>query len=129
MATRQWMWVKALTKEDKAEIALKCERFIAEMLTPRFLPKIRPTGFNYPVALFGKWRGDNYSFIQRYRSGYPENAGEEFNEAFARIDHVSGERFNLMWHRHTGQWLCLLPNLTQAEALTAMETEGLVHPR
>jgi hypothetical protein len=128
MAKRQWVRVKVLTKEDKAAIAANCERFIAEVLIPRFLPEIRPTEFNYPVAITGKWRGDKYSFIQRYRSGFADNAGEEFDAAFARLDHVSGDRFDLMWHRHTGQWLCFRAGITLAEALALMETEGLVQP-
>ena len=77
----------------------------------------------------GRWRGERFSCIQRYRSGFPENAGEELDVAFARLDHVGGERFDLMWHRHTGQWLCLHPRLTLAEALEAIETEELAQPR
>ena len=122
------VWVQALTKEDKLRIATICETFIAEFLLPKFLPEIRPTPHNYPVALIGKWRGDRYSFIQRYRSGFPENAGEEFDAAFARLDHVSGDRFDLMWHRHTGQWFRYRPNLTLDEALEVMRTDGLVQP-
>jgi len=128
MATRQKVWVKILTKEDKAGVASACERFIAEVLKPRFLPEDRPTDFNYPIDITGKWRGDRYSFFQRYRSGFPDNSGEEFDSAFARLDHVSGERFHLMWHRHTGQWLCLHANVTLAEALRLMETEELLRP-
>jgi len=128
MAKRQWVRVKVLTKDDKAVIAATCERFIAEVLVPRFLPEIRPSDFNYPVAITGKWRGDKYSFIRRYRSGFADNAGEEFDAAFARLDHVSGDRFDLMWHRHTGQWLCFHACVTLAEALALMETEGLVQP-
>jgi hypothetical protein len=81
------------------------------VLKPRFLPEIRPTPFNYPIDILGKWRGKKYSFIQRYRSGFPDNLGEEFSSEYARLDHVEEcvkeMRFNLMWHRHTGQWLCL----------------------
>jgi hypothetical protein len=128
MAKRQWVRVKVLTKEDKVAIAAACERFIAEVLIPRFLPEIRPTEFNYPVAITGKWRGDKYSFVQRYRSGFADNAGEEFDAAFARLDHVSGDRFDLMWHRHTGRWLCFQAGVTLAEALALMETEGLLQP-
>ena len=128
MAGRRGVWVKGLTKEDKADIAAICERFIAEVLIPRFLPEIHPTQFNYPVAITGKWRGDKYSFIQRYRSGFADNAGEEFDAAFARLDHAGGDRFDLMWHRHTGQWLCFQAGITLAEALALMETEGLLQP-
>lgn len=128
MAGRRGVWVKGLTKADKAAISATCERFIAEVLSPRFLPQIRPTEFNYPIAITGKWRGDKYSFIQRYRSGFTDNAGEEFDAAFARLDHVSGDRFDLMWHRHTGRWWRFRTGITLAEALRLMETEGLVQP-
>lgn len=128
MATRQKVWVKTLTKEDKAAVAATCERFIAEVLKPRFLPEVRPTEFNYPVTITGKWRGDRYSFIQRYRSGFADNVGEEFDHAFARLDHVSGEYFDLMWHRHTGQWFCFRPNVVLAEALRLIEAEALLWP-
>lgn len=129
MAGERKIWARASSKADKARISARCEEFIAGVLMPRFLPEIRPTPFNYPIALMGRWRGERFSFIQRYRSGFPENTGEEFDVGFARLDHVGGERFDLMWHRHTGQWLCLHPRLTLAEALEAIETEELVQPR
>jgi len=128
MAKRQKVWVKVLSKDDKAGIAATCERFIAEVLKARFLPDIRPTEFNYPVDIIGKWRGHRYSFIQRYRSGFADTAGAEFDSGFARLDHLSGDLFALMWHRHTGQWLCLRPSVTLAEALLLMETEELLWP-
>jgi hypothetical protein len=65
--------VKALTQEEKTTVATICEQFIAEALKPRFLPEIRPTQFNYPVDIFGKWHGSKYSFITRYRSGFAED--------------------------------------------------------
>jgi len=74
--------VKALAPDEKSSIAATCGRFIDEVLKPRFLPEVRPTEFNYPVDIFGKWRGSRYSFIVRYRSGFPGNAGEEFDAAF-----------------------------------------------
>jgi hypothetical protein len=95
---------RALTKEEKASIAVICERFVADMLKPRFLPMIRPTTFNYPVDIFGKWRGNKYGFITRYRSGFRENLGEEFDSAFTRFDHVerylSPKRFDVMAPTH-----------------------------
>ncbi len=128
----RWVRVKTLTKEEKAAVAAVCERFVADVLKPRFLPEIRPTAFNYPVDIFGKWRGSKYSFIQRYRSGFPENLGEEFNAPFTRLDHVE-ERidatcFDVMWHRHTGQWWRLHSAVTLEEALRLIETEPLLQP-
>ncbi len=128
----RWVRVKRLTKEEKAAVAAAGERFVAEVLKPRFLPGICPTAFNYPVDIFGKWRGSKYSFITRYRSGFPENLGEEFNAPFCRFDHVE-ERFDetcfdVMWHRHTGQWWRLHSAVTLDEALRLIETEPLLQP-
>ncbi|HWE16258.1 MAG TPA: hypothetical protein VG758_03620 [Hyphomicrobiaceae bacterium] len=89
MARRQGIWVKMLTADDKAAIAARCERFIADVLKPQFLPEVRPSPFNYPVDIVGKWRGSKYSFITRYRSGHPENLGEEFDAPFTRLDHAN----------------------------------------
>ena len=126
------MRVKALTAEEKADIAATCTRFIAETLKPRFLPEIRPTQFNYPVDILGRWRGSKYSFITRYRSGFPDNAGEEFDAAFTRLDHVeeciAETRFDVMWHRHTGQWWRLHSSVMLDEALRLIETEPLLRP-
>jgi len=128
----RWVRIKSLTKEEKAAIAATGERFVAEVLKPRFLPEIRPTAFNYPVDIFGKWRGSKYSFIQRYRSGFPENLGAEFDAPFSRLDHVE-ERldktcFDVMWRRHTGQWWRLHSAVTLKEALRLIETEPLLQP-
>jgi hypothetical protein len=129
---RNRVWTKALKAEEKAKIAAVCEQFIADTLKPRFLPEIRPTEFNYPVDIFGRWRGGKYSFIVRYRSGFPDNSGEEFDSAFTRLDHVEEHlletRFDVMWHRHTGQWYRLYASATLEEALRSIETDGFLHP-
>jgi hypothetical protein len=129
---RRWVWAKALTKEEKAQIAAVCEQFIEDVLKPRFLPEIRPTKFNYPVDIRGRWRGSKYTFITRYRSGFPDNSGEEFDSAFTRLDHVEEHRaetrFDLLWHRHTGQWRCLHALVSLDEALRLIETDKLLQP-
>lgn len=132
MAKQARRWVKVLAPQEKAAVAAACERFIAETLKPRFLPEIRPTSFNYPVDVFGKWRGSKYSFITRYRSGFPENAGEEFDSAFTRLDHVAEVlteiRFDLMWRRHTGQWWRLHASVTLEDALRLIDAEPWLQP-
>ncbi len=128
----RWVRVKALTAQERAGVGAVCERFIAETLKPQFLPEIRPTSFNYPIDIFGKWRGNKFSFITRYRSGFPENAGEEFDTAYTRLDHVEEHvgdvRFHVMWHRHTGQWFRLHASVTLDEALSLIKSEGLLWP-
>ena len=124
--------MKTLTAPEKAVITTACENLITTVLKPRYLPEIRPTTYNYPVDLFGRWRGSKYSFIVRFRSGFPENAGEEFDAAFARLDHVEESsvetRFNVMWHRHTGQWWLLHASVPLDEALRLIDSDGVLRP-
>jgi len=68
-----------LSAAEKSAVTAACQHLIDDFLKPRFLPTIRPTQFNYPVDILGKWHGTKYRFIQRYRSGFPENLGEEFD--------------------------------------------------
>ena len=129
---RRWVRVRALTPEEKAAVAAACDRFIVSFLKPRFLPEIRPTQFNYPVDIFGKWRGSRYSFITRYRSGFRDNAGVEFDAAFTRLDQaeerLTETRFDVMWHRHTGQWWRVNQAVTLEEALHLIETSPTLWP-
>jgi hypothetical protein len=114
----------AFSEAEKARVTAACEHLIADFMKPRFLPEFRPTQFNYPVDILGKWRGAQYRFIQRYRSGFPDNIGEEFDAPFARIDWISRDRFDLQWHRHTGQWWRLYSGLTLDEAVQTIKADG-----
>jgi hypothetical protein len=128
----RWVRVRPLEAEEKARIGAACESLIRDVLRPRFLPEIRPTQWNYPVELKGKWRGSKFSFITRYRSGWEDNKGEEFDSAWARFDHdeesVEELRFHIMWHRHTGQWFCLHRSVLPEDALRLMLDDGHLHP-
>ena len=134
MARGRWVYVggRAHSKppeDEKRSISQACEAFIHDILMPRFLPEIRPTGFNYPVDIFGKWHGGKYRFIQRFRSDDVENALEpEFDRPFARLEYVSRDRFDLSYFRHTEQWWTLYQGVTLEEALSLLESEGIFHP-
>jgi hypothetical protein len=81
MPKREYRWVPAnpLDQQRKAEITSACECLITEILKPRYLHEVRPADRNYPVDIRGRWRGRAYSFLVRFRSGYQENAGEEYD--------------------------------------------------
>ena len=68
----------------------------------------------------------------RYRSGFPDNAGEEFNAAFTRLDYLeellTETRFDLMWRRHTGQWWRSRASVTLEEGLRLIETDPFLQP-
>jgi hypothetical protein len=127
LARGRWVYVggRAGNKPPQAEkvaIIAACEKFIAEVLRPRFLPEIRRTAFNYPVAINGKWHGNKYRFVTRYRSDNPGSSAPEFDAPFARLEYVSRDCFDLSWHRHTGDWLCLFERQSLAEALHLIES-------
>ena len=113
---------------EKRAIIAACDAFIRNVLKPRFLPEVRPTPFNYLVDLHGKWAGGRYRFIQRLRSGFPENRGEEFDSAYARIDRMGRDRFDIYWMRHTGAWYRLYEGQTLAEALRILGEDGHLYP-
>jgi hypothetical protein len=116
------------TAGEKAHIIAACDKFAAEVLKPRFLPQIRPTEFNYPVDIYGKWRDGRYSFIERFRSDSPNVIEPEFEHAFTRLDYLAPDRFNVYWHRHTGAWFRLYPSVSLIEALRCIEQDEFLHP-
>jgi hypothetical protein len=134
VASGTWMYVggRAGNKPapaEKAVIAAACERLIAEVLQPRFLPEVRPSAmFNYPVGIQGKWHGNKYRFFTRYRSDDPASLAAEFDAPFARLDYVSRDCFDLMWHRHTGEWLRVAERLSLTEALHRIASEPYFQP-
>jgi len=105
-----------------------CQAFIDQVLKPRFLPEVCPTEFNYPIDLNGQWHGANYRFIQRYRSGFVDNAGWEFDAPFTRLEYVARDCFHLFYLRHTGQWHRLYCEVSLSRALSLIESDGLLHP-
>lgn len=119
------------TLPDQAEkrmIVAACEAFIADILKPRFLPRIVPSDWNYVIDIHGAWAAGRYRFMQRYRSGMDHNRGEEFDAPFARIDRMGPDRFDVYWMRHTGKWWRLHVGVTLAQALHLLETDGHLHP-
>jgi hypothetical protein len=118
----------ALSTAKKASITVTCQAFIDTVLKPRFLPATTPTQFNYPVDIQGKWHGSKYRFLQRYRSSFEDNRGEEFDAPFVRLDWIGRNRFDVQWHRHTGQWFRVHQNLSLNAALDAITTNEILHP-
>ena len=134
MVRGQWVYVggRAGNKPSDAErraITAACERFIEDVLKPRFLPEIRPTEFNYCVDIFGKWHGTKHRFLQRFRNDRPDRYCErEFIAPFARLEYVGRDRFDLSYFRHTEQWWPVDRGVTLDEALALLETNGIYHP-
>ena len=129
MVRGHWVYVRSRLgnkprAHEKIAITTACERLIAAVLLPKYLPQITPTEFNYPVAIYGKWHGNKYRFITRYRSDQPVSITPEFEAPFARLEYVSPDHFDLSYHRHTGEWYRLYQRITLDEAL-ALIADGM----
>ena len=133
MVRGQWVQIKpkgsnAHFERDKPAIDAACERFIDDVLKPRFLPEICPTEFNYCIDIFGKWHGRSYRFIQRYRTDRPDADEREFDAPFTRLEYTGPDRFDLSYMRHTGQWNCIFRGLTLKQAFETIESQIHFHP-
>ncbi len=113
---------------EKAAITATCDGFIADVLVPRFLPEIRPTEFNYPIAIYGKWHGNKFRFFQRFRSDRDDSFEPEFESPFVRLEFVARDCFDISYYRHTETWFRLYRNLSLREALRLIEEDGILHP-
>lgn len=129
MARGAWKYVgsrfgnKPLPAE-KVAITVACEELIAEVLQPQFLPEIRPSAtFSYPAAIKGKRHGSKHRFLTRYRSGDPAFLAAEFEAPFARLDYVGRDRYDFLWHRHTGEWHRVAEHLSLTAALHRIASE------
>jgi hypothetical protein len=133
MVRRQWAYAGGRggnkpRSDEKIAITTACESLIADVLLPKYLPEVTPSEFNYPIAIYGKWHGNNYRFITRYRSDQPNSFTPEFEAPFARLEYASRNRFNLSYHRHTGEWYCLFRWITLHEALALIADGMHFHP-
>ena len=113
---------------EKRMIIAACERFIYDILKPRFLPELRLTEWNYVVDIHGAWAAARHRFMQRYRSGVKHNRGEEFDAPSAGIYRVGKDRFDIYWMRHTGKWWRLPVGVSLVDAFRILETDGILHP-
>lgn len=131
---KQWMLAPIATRSpppsdaEKTAITAACEAFIQDVLKPRFLLEIRPTEWNYVIDIHGAYSSGRYRFMQRYRSGAKDNRGAEFDAAFARIDRIGPDSFDIFWMRHTGKWWRLHSGVTLANALHILATDEALHP-
>jgi hypothetical protein len=117
------------SEAEKQAIIAACEELIETVLKPRFLPEIIPSEErNYKINIHGAWRGGRYKFMQRYRSGFPDNKGVEFDAPFARIDHMGDGKFDIYWMRYTGEWWQVHGNKTLEEALHILQTDNVLFP-
>jgi hypothetical protein len=113
---------------EKQAVAAACEKLLAEVLRPRFLPEIRPTPYNYPIALYGKWHGSKFRFIVRFRCDRADAVEPEFEWPFARLAYLGRDCFDLSYRRYTEEWVGLYDAVSLAQALQLIVDDDHFQP-
>ena len=114
---------------EKAAITATCERLIAEVLQPRFLPELRPSATgSYPAAIEASGTATSTGSSRATARMIPLPPAAEFDAPFARLDYVSRDCLDLLWRRHTGEWHRVAEGLSLAEALHRIASEPYFRP-
>ncbi len=113
----------------KMEVQQKADQFAESYLKPTFiLPPPEDAQWNYVVDIFTKWHQRYFYFCSKYCCPHPSCISEFFESRFARLEYVGGEKFNISYMRHTGQWLEVFQELSLEECLEEIRRQEFLHP-
>ena len=131
----QWVYAPKKPASPKVSDALKrkveteANALIDTVLKPQHIqPLPEDPQFNYLVDLYGKWRGSYFYFCSQYACPGSNAIAPFFDDKFARLEYIGGDRFNLSFLRHTGQWVEIYPNQSLEECLAAVRDDPWFHP-
>ena len=109
-----WVYAPTATPAQKLAIEKDFEPII-EAIKKNLQPLPEPQEYNHCIDIFGKWRGNHYSIMQKFKTG--KNAMVEyFDVGLARLEYYGQDRFNLAYFRHTGQWFTIFENISTEDA-------------
>ena len=80
------------------------------------------------MDLSTKWYRSYFYFCSRYPVSGPNAIVPFFDDKFARLEYIGGDRFSPSAMRHTGQWMEIFPDLSLDECLAAVRDDPWCHP-
>ena len=137
MSKRQKTWVYSPPKPTKpkvpeatkAEVEGKATELVNTVLKPTHIkPPLKNQQFSYIIDIYTKWYRSYFYFCATYACPGPCALSPTFESKFARMEYVKGQRFNLSYMRHTGEWLEIHQDLTLDQCLAAIEEGGAFFP-
>ena len=113
----------------KRKVETEANALIESVLRPQYVqPPPENPQFNYLVDLYGKWRGSYFYFCSQYACPSPNAISPFFDDKFARLEYIGGDRFNLAAMRHNGEWIEIFPDLSLDECLAAVRDDPWFEP-
>lgn len=135
MAKKRWVYSPKKQPAGKASDRLKqtvkekADELVKTVLIPQHVkPPPEDDQFNYVVDIYTKWYRNYFYFCSTYHVPGPNAIAPSFEAKFARLEYVSGERFNLAYMRHTEQWQEIARGISLDEALEMISDGGLFQP-
>src|SRR5438876_9056876 len=113
----------------KMEVTAKANELIETILKPQHIqPPPETPQFNYIVDIYGKWYHSYFYLCAKYAYASPNATAPSFEAKMARLEYAGGNRFDLAFMRHTGQWITLDYGLSVDECLVAIRDDPFFFP-
>ena len=108
----------------KTELAAKAIQLIDTVLRPKHVLPPKPDAqFNYITDIRVKWHGNYFYFISTYACPRADALSPTFESRFARMGYVGEGKFDLSFHRHTGEWIRIHEAVSEDESLKAIQDD------
>ncbi len=112
---------KEVIPELKLKIERKAQDLIDSELKKKHLNgKPKNNDFNYIADIYFKWIGNRFYLCSKYNCPSPNAISPSFESKFARLEYIGGNKFQLFFMRHTGQWIKLYEDISLEEAFKAI---------
>lgn len=135
MAKKRWIYNPRKQSKSKIPESLKqtvkdkADELVNTVLIPQHVkPPPADNQFNYLANIYTKWYRNYFYFCSTYNVPGPNAIAPSFEDKFARLEYVGGDKFNLAYMRHTGQWHEIAQNMSLDEALDVIKDGELFTP-
>ena len=135
MAKKRWVYSPSKPSAPKVPESLKqtvqtkADELVSTVLIPQHVkPVAQDYQFNYLVNIYTKWYRNYFYFCSTYHVPGPNAIRPSFEDKFARLEYVGGDKFNLAYMRYTEQWQEIAYGISLDEALAMIKDSGLFHP-
>lgn len=134
MATKKrWMYVPPKPPKLKVPEYLKstvkagADEFVESFLRPRFIKETpKEYQWNLPSRYFYEVASAVLLFLFNVALSWSQCDLRVFESRFARLEYAGGEKFNMAYMRHTGQWWEIFQDLTLDQCIEEIRVNPLL---